>query len=239
MLRHIDLTKVLFLDIETVPQQPSFDQLDPEWQELWQHKAGFLRKDESSTDDLYQLAGIYSEFGKVVCISTGYLNIRPDGHREFRTKSYYGHDEREVLEGFFRLVERFFQGAPKMLCAHNGKEFDFPYLARRGVVHGLKIPAVLDTSGRKPWDVPHLDTLELWKFGDRKSFTALKLLAKTLGIASPKDDIEGKDVHRVYWQDNDLGRIERYCRKDVVTIAQVLLRFMAERPLTPDELVDL
>lgn len=239
MLRHIDLTKVLFLDIETVPQQPTFDLLDPEWQELWLHKASFLRKDEDSNDNLYQLAGIYSEFGKVVCISTGYLNVRHDGHREFRTKSYYGHDEREILEGFFRLVERFFQGGSKVLCAHNGKEFDFPYMARRGVVQGLKIPPVLDTSGRKPWDVPHLDTLELWKFGDRKNFTTLKLLAKTLGIASPKDDIEGKDVHRVYWQDNDLDRIERYCRKDVVTIAQVLLRFMGERLLTADELVDL
>lgn len=238
MLQRIDLSKVLFLDIETVPQEPALDQLSPEWCELWQAKAATLRKDEPADDDLYSRAGIYAEFGKVVCVSVGYFNIKPGKPREFRLRSFYGHDERELLTGLFALLDRHFNRRDSLLCAHNGKEFDFPYLARRGVTLGLRLPQVLDMAGRKPWEVPHLDTMELWKFGDRKSYTSLRLLAATLGIATPKDDIQGKDVYRVYHHENDLSRIERYCRKDTLTVAQVVLRFRGEALLTDNEVVE-
>jgi DNA polymerase elongation subunit (family B) len=114
------------------------------------------------------------------------------------------------------------------LCAHNGKEFDFPYLSRRMMVNGISLPAVLDNAGKKPWEVKFVDTLELWKFGDYKHYTSLELLAYLFGIPTPKDDIDGSMVAGIYYQEKDLPRIARYCEKDVLTIIRLLLKFAGQ-----------
>jgi uncharacterized protein YprB with RNaseH-like and TPR domain len=176
---------------------------------------------------VYHRAGIYAEFGKIVCISCGCLQGNADD-KKIVIKSYFGDDEKKLLMDFAHMLQGWSNSPDKFLCAHNGKEFDYPYLCRRMVINGIEIPEALKISGRKPWEVRHLDTMEMWKFGDYKSYTSLKLLAKVLGIPSPKDDIDGSMVNSVYWTDKDLERIVEYCQKDVITLAQVLLRFHCE-----------
>jgi 3'-5' exonuclease len=228
MLQHLDLTRILILDIETVPQYPSFTEVPEKWQYLWEKKSASLKREEAQTAaDIYPRAGIYAEFGKVVCISVGFFN-RSGNFWQFRVKSFYGDDEKLLLGEFAQLIERHFDDPGNLLCAHNGKEFDFPYLCRRMLLNGIEIPGLLNIAGKKPWEVNHLDTMELWKFGDFKSFTSLELLATAFDIPTPKDDIDGSQVWTVYWNDKDLERIKTYCQKDVVTVAQLLLRFRGE-----------
>lgn len=226
---------ILFLDIETVSAHPQFTELSAEWQVLWDEKTKWQRGEETTAEEFYpQRAGILAEFGKVVCVSLGYFR----GHgadREFRVKSLFNHDEKLILAELSELLSTHF--ANFHLCAHNGKEFDFPYLGRRMVVHGIKLPGQLDLAGKKPWEVPHIDTMELWKFGDRKSFTSLKLLAALFDIPTPKDDIDGSMVGEVYWKENDLKRIARYCEKDVVTLARVWQRLQGDAPISEDDVV--
>ncbi len=170
MLSNINIENILFLDIETVPQYPSYEDLSEIEKELWGRKAEHLRKSDSDTSaTIYSRAGIYAEFGKIICISTGYFS-RADATRQFRIKSFYGDDEKILLNDFAKLLSEHFNRSQHLLCGHNGKEFDFPYISRRMLIHGIKIPFLLDTSGKKPWEVQHLDTMELWKFGDYKSF---------------------------------------------------------------------
>src|SRR6185369_17384068 len=191
MLENINPSNILFLDIETVPQHAAFDDAPKIIRDLWEKKSRFLIKDQAETpDSIYRQAGIYAEFGKVICISCGYFSAE----KKFRIKSYYGDDEKKLLYEFADALNKFFIRNDKLLCAHNGKEFDFPFLSRRMIVNGIKLPAVLDNSGKKPWEVNHLDTMELWKFGDYKSYTSLLLLATILGIPTPKDDIDGSMV---------------------------------------------
>jgi len=224
MLDQLDLKNVLFLDIETVPQYPSFDEAPPAIRSLWEKKVFSFLKNEDTPDSMYRRAGIYAEFGKIICISAGCFTL--DG--KFRVKSWFGKDEREVLQSFAETLKKFCSGPEKLLCAHNGKEFDFPYMARRMLILGIKLPAVLDTAGKKPWEVNHLDTMELWKFGDYKSFTSLALLAEVFDIPTPKDDIDGSRVAEVFWIEDNLDRIATYCQKDVLTIAQILRKFRGE-----------
>lgn len=229
------LDQILFLDIETVPQYPDYASLPEEWRPLWDLKAASLiRYHEGETNEsIYPRAGIYAEFGKIICISCGVLKNAGED-RTLHIKSWYGEDESEVLKGFTELIGRWARNEPRFLCAHNGKEFDFPYLCRRLVVNGLAIPPILNIAGKKPWEVGHLDTMELWKFGDFKNFTSLNLLAHALGVPTPKDDIDGSMVWRVYWEEKNLARIVTYCQKDVVTVARILLRMIGES-LIPDE----
>jgi uncharacterized protein YprB with RNaseH-like and TPR domain len=237
MLENVSPDHILFLDIETVPQRASYDDLEEEGRELWGRKAENLRKTELDTPaTLYHRAGIYAEFGKIVCISTGYLARKGGKERQFRIKSFYGDDERKLLQEFGALLDAHFNTAQHLLCAHNGKEFDFPYMARRFLVNGLPLPGILDIAGKKPWEVRHLDTMELWKFGDFKSYTPLNLLASIFGIRSPKDDIDGSMVWFVYWKEKNLDRIVTYCQKDVVTVAQILLRMRGDALLKDDEI---
>ncbi len=231
MLENINITNILFLDIETAPQYPRFDDAPKVIRDLWEKKSRFLIKDNDETpDSIYRQAGIYAEFGKVICISCGYFSA----DRKLRVKSFFGDDEKVLLQGFSEMLTKFFTKNDKQLCAHNGKEFDFPFLARRMIVNGLRLPIVLDTSGKKPWEVNHLDTMELWKFGDYKSYSSLLLLATILGIQTPKDDIDGSMVWDVYWNEKNLERIVTYCQKDVLTVAQILLRFKGEKLLIED-----
>lgn len=230
-----NLSKILFLDIETVSEQAHFSELDAYWQQLWEEKTQYQRAEGITAEEFYpRRAGILAEFGKVVCVSCGFFT-QYDDQWQFRIKSFCHNDEKQLLADVSKLLDDHFKGFS--LCAHNGKEFDFPYLGRRMLINQIKLPEVLDISGLKPWEVLHLDTLELWKFGDRKNYTSLKLLAAVFNIPTPKDDIDGSMVGTVYWQDKDLARIETYCEKDVVTLTRVFLHITQNRHVEPFEVI--
>jgi hypothetical protein len=233
MLTQIGIDKILFLDIETVPCVYKFDDLDIKTQELYALKTRFIQeREERDASEVYDRAGIYAEFGKVICISTAFIN-----GNTLRVKSFYGDDESEVLRQFAELLNRYFASDNQYLCGHNIKEFDIPFLARRMVINGIELPNMLDLAGKKPWEVRHLDTMELWKFGDYKHFTSLSLLTHIFGIPTPKDDISGADVSRVYWEEQDLERIKVYCEKDTIAVAQLLMKFK-NLPLIKDEYIE-
>lgn len=223
----INFENILFLDIETVPEVENFNCLSEEKQELYALKTQYQRKEEFTTEEFYDRAGIWAEFGKIVCISVGYFTHFYSEDRKFRVTSFYG-DEVKILEDFKELLTNHFYKPQHVLCAHNGKEFDFPYIARRMIIHQISLPEKLNLFGKKPWEIPHLDTMELWKFGDYKHYTSLKLLTAILGIPSPKDDISGSEVGAVYYKEKNIKRIVTYCEKDTIAIAQLLLRFNNE-----------
>lgn len=224
MLEGINSGDIVFLDIETVPVKSSFDELDPESQALWDKKSSNFRKEEQTAGDVYQRAGIYAEFGKIICISVGMLKDKnPYG---FRLKSFFGDNEKVLLSEFSAMITKFSKNREALLCAHNGKEFDYPFIARRMIINSMPIPVILDNAGKKPWEIKLLDTMDLWKFGDYKSYTSLELLSSILGFPYPKDDIDGSMVADIFWQEHDLKRIVTYCEKDVLAVARILLRFM-------------
>jgi uncharacterized protein YprB with RNaseH-like and TPR domain len=201
---------------------------------LWEKKTEYQRREEYTPEEFYERAGIWAEFGKIICISVGYF-VKNGDRRNFRVTSFHG-DEIKLLKDFKNLLETHFNKPNHLLCAHNGKEFDFPFIARRMIINRINLPFKLDLFGKKPWEVAHLDTLELWKFGDYKHFTSLKLMTHILGIPSPKDDIDGSEVRKVYYEDNDIDRIITYCEKDTIAVAQVFLRLRNENILDPDEI---
>ena len=228
MLSHLKLKDILFLDIETVPQYRSYNDMPEKWQKLWDKKAFRLKQNEEDTPEtIYEKAGIYAEFGKIICISVGFVSYK-EGKHHLRVTSYSGDDEKALLIAFFELLNGYYHKSESLLCGHNAKEFDFPYIARRGLIHGLKLPKILHIAGKKPWEVKHIDTMELWKFGDYKSYTSLDLLTAVFDIPTPKDDIDGSMVGKVYWEENNLERIVEYCQKDVVALVQLFLRFKGE-----------
>jgi|AntRauTorcE11898_2_1112593.scaffolds.fasta_scaffold04961_4 DNA polymerase elongation subunit (family B) len=233
MLNHLDIHNILFLDIETVPQVYNFTDLDETKQDLWDAKTKYKQKDGQSAEDVYESAGILAEFGKIVCISVGFVNDEA-AKSQLRLKSFYGDDEKEILKDFNHLLNTHYNTERHQLCAHNGNEFDFPYLARRMLINGLALPNALDIAGKKPWEVNHIDTMQLWKFGDYKHYTSLSLLTNIFDIPSPKDDITGADVSRVYWEEKDVERIAKYCEKDVLATVQLFLRYKGE-PLIAEE----
>lgn len=261
ILRPVDLTRVFFVDIETAPGQADFHRLDPRRQQLWNTFCG--RRFPKETDagqspaDLYERAGIYAEFGQVVCISVGYFRREPDGGLRFYLKSFASINECEVLRGFADVLgERRPYGSKLLgattreprnpddpserrdlghwLCAHNGREFDYAYLSRRMVICGIGLPPMLDIAGYKPWELPHLlDTMEMWKFGDNKGGVQLNLLAGLFHIPSPKDDMDGSQVGQVFWEEGEAGvlRIAAYCQRDVETLARVYLHYAGQAAL--------
>ena len=235
MISKLNLENILFLDIETVPEFQNFSELDETKQHLWDHKSQYQRKEDTNAEDFYERAGIWAEFGKIICISVGYFKLQGD-LRKFRVTSFYG-DEIKILKDFKNLLMTHFNETKHVLCAHNGKEFDFPYIARRMIIHNIELPLKLNLFGKKPWEVPHLDTLELWKFGDYKNYTSLKLLTHILGIPSPKDDIDGSEVYRVFYEENNIDRIVMYCEKDTVAVAQIFLRLRGDSILTSEEII--
>jgi uncharacterized protein YprB with RNaseH-like and TPR domain len=230
------LNNILFLDIETVPEKENWNQLSTEMQELFEKKTQYQRKEEVTAADFYDRAGIWAEFGKIICISVGYF-VDEAKHKKLRITSFFGDDEHKVLTDFKVLLDTHFTKKSTVLCAHNGKEFDFPFMARRMIVHQIELPIQLNLFGKKPWEVPHLDTLELWKFGDYKHYTSLRLLTSILGVPSPKDDINGSEVAHVYYKEKDLQRIVTYCEKDTIAVAQILLRFNNEALLKDEDIV--
>jgi hypothetical protein len=235
MLENVKAEDILFLDIETVPQFQDYEMLSPDFQFLWNKKAAFICKTDETPASVYQRAGIYAEFGKIVCISVGMLF--PDKNNtnwNIRLKSFFNHNESILLKEFVELLQTIALKKEVILCAHNGKEFDFPYISRRILINGIKLPKALDMAGKKPWEVCHLDTLELWRFGDYKHYTSLSLLTTVFGIPTPKDDIDGSMVADVYYKENNLKRIVKYCEKDVLAVAQLMLRYKGETMITEE-----
>lgn len=225
-LKNIISSKILFLDIETVPQESDWNLLSQKIKNLWDKKTHLQReKEEITAEDYYNnRAGILAEFGKIVCISCGIITDK----NTFKIKSFYGLEEAKILNDFKELVTKKFNSPYHLLCAHNGKEFDFPYIARRMVINQIPLPNILDLHGKKPWEIRHLDTLELWKFGDYKHFTSVDLLAEILGIPTPKDEIDGSMVANIFYNENDIEKIKKYCEKDVLTVAQIYRKLRYE-----------
>ncbi len=235
MLSQVNVEDILFIDIETVPQHPNFDELDEVFQGLWEKKSTFFRNEEQTPADVYERAGIYAEFGKIICISAGVITQRL-GERFYRVKSFYDDNEKKLLAQFNDMLNKFMSHPGKRICAHNGQEFDYPYIARRTLINGLPLPKALDIAGMKPWEVKDklMDTLQLWKFGDYKSYTSINLLCAVFNIPTPKDDIDGSQVAQVYYEDGDIDRVVRYCEKDTLAVANLLLRYKGE-PIIPME----
>lgn len=235
MIEKINLNNILFLDIETVPETENFNELDTETQHLFELKTQYQRKDDFTAEAFYDRAGIWAEFGKIITISVGYFTNKDD-IRNFRVTSFFG-EEKKILQDFSNLLNNHFNQPQHIMCGHNAKEFDFPFIARRMVINNLPLPDKLNLFGKKPWEIPHLDTLELWKFGDYKHFTSLKLMTKILGVPSPKDDIDGSEVAQVYYKEKDIDQIITYCEKDVIAVAQIFLRLRREELLIDDEII--
>jgi len=221
------ISKILFLDIETVPCVASYDDLSEAYKKLWHKKATTLGKSETQTiqDFFLERAAIYAEFGKIIVIGCGYITCpNPEEMPTLRVTALYGDDEKTLLSQFKELLDYIVDQEKWRLCAHNGKEFDFPYLCRRMLVNEISLPPILDLKNKKPWEVPHLDTMEMWKFGDRKSFTSLDLLANLFNIPSSKSTLEGSKVTHYYYTHKDLDAIAQYCMQDVIVAAQIFLK---------------
>ena len=228
MLKNLDYSKVLFLDIETVPNAFNFNDLDERSKALWDKKTKYIQeKEDENAEGVYSKAGIYAEFGRVICISVGYI-LQKDGEEQIRLKSFSSDDEAKLLQDFSDLLSSHYNNDQFMLCAHNGKEFDIPFLARRFLINGMTLPHLLNVAGKKPWEIKQIDTMELWKFGDFKHYTSLDLLTHIFKIPTPKDDIDGSQVAKVYYEDNDLDRIIKYCEKDVVATIQLLRKYRGQ-----------
>ena len=236
MLQKIDLNKIIFLDIETVPLEYDFKNLPRKEIELWDKKSKYVQRyQDISAEEAYNKAGIYAEFGKIICISVGYFTEEKK-NLKLRVKSFFGDEEKTILKAFNSLLNKTLK-ENYMLCAHNGKEFDFPFIGRRTLINGLKLPSQLDLAGKKPWEIPHLDTMELWKFGDYKHYTSLELLTYIFGIPTPKDDIDGSQVASVYYEEKDIDRIITYCEKDVIATIQLVQRYRGEELIHDDFII--
>ncbi len=219
-----DLKSILFLDIETASMEESLEKLPTRLQEEWNKKALHIHQDKDIDPEklFFERAGIYAEFGKVICIGVGYFLYDPELEQlQFRTKTIAHPTEHDTLLAFRELLEK----RNWTLCAHNGKEFDFPYLCRRMLANRIPLPEVLQMAGRKPWEIRHLDTLELWKFGDYKHYTRLELLAALFDIPTSKDDIDGSQVNATYYHEKNIESIRKYCMKDVEVTAKIYLAF--------------
>lgn len=233
------LKNIFFIDIETVSCVADYAGMDPRLQKLWDKKAALINNEEELTakELFFKRAGIFAEFGKVVAIAVGAL-IRetPDSEYSLRVKGYAGSDEKTLLQSFKELLEKSSR-KNLHLCGHNGKEFDFPYLSRRMLVNGIPLPGILDVAGKKPWEVPYLDTMELWKFGDRKNYTSLDLLAAIFGVESSKSALDGSQVNDAYYLRSELPAIKKYCMEDVAVTARVFLKMNCLPDIGPDRVV--
>ena len=228
MLQNINYNKILFFDIETVPLTYEFKDLEERAQGLWDRKTRFLQeRDNLSPDELYEKAGIYAEFGKVVCISMGFV-LQKEGETQIRVKSIANENEKILLQEYIDLLNSYYNSPDFLFCAHNGKEFDIPFLCRRILINGLKLPFILNVAGKKPWEIKHLDTMELWKFGDFKNYTSLDLLTYIFNIPTPKDDMEGSQVAKVFYEEKNLDRIIHYCEKDVIATIQLFRKYQGD-----------
>ena len=225
-MQNIRLEHMLLIDIETVSEHPTFNELNDDWKQLWEEKVQRQLPEHVTAEEFYpQRAAVMAEFSKVVCISVGYFK-REGKAIHLRVKSFYGDDEKILLQDFIAALQKMETNNNKWsFTGHNIKEFDIPFICRRLLINGLSIPPFLDFQNMKPWETNMIDTFQYWRFGDYKHYTSLKLLAAALNVPSPKDDIDGSMVGDVYWKEKNLERIVIYCQKDVVTTANIVLRF--------------
>ena len=239
MLNHIPLNRLLFIDIETVPLFATHSELSDEMKKLWDYRTHRYKPEETSLEDyFFEKAGVYAEFGKIICISLGFFAPhKTENEYQFRVKSLYGNDEKTILSDFIDLLKGFFPNKNTYLCGHNIIEFDVPFLCRRLIINGLNIPDIINISNKKPWEIPFIDTLKIWKFGDYRNQTSLHLLCTVLNIPTPKKNMEGSEVATVYWHENNLERIKEYCQKDVVATARLILKFKYIPSLTDHEII--
>lgn len=237
-MQQIAIENLFLIDIETVSGVQHFHLLNDEWKELWTEKISKSLPPDATAEDYYpKRAAILAEFAKVICISTGYFK-KENNEWQLRIKSFYSENEKDVLESFTKMLEQLHaKNSRWIFTGHNIKEFDIPFLSRRMLVNNIAIPSYIDFQNMKPWDTPVLDTLHLWRFGDYKHYTSLKLLAATLGVPSPKDDIDGSKVGEVFWEEKNLERIAIYCQKDVATVGNVILRFKNLPLLTEGQII--
>lgn len=230
-----ELKNILFLDIETAPATAAFSEMNSELARLWAEKVEQMKRrvperytDDSTAESMFRESGIFAEFGRIVCVSVGFV-FEAEGELHLKEKSFYGEDERQLLVEFASLLNKSYSSPCHYLCGHNAKEFDFPYIARRMVIHGIPVPEILSVSGKKPWEMRFLDTMDMWRFGDYKHYTSLKLLCAVLGVPTPKDDIDGSEVGHVFYEEKNLERIAVYCEKDVLATLQVYLRMTGRK----------
>ena len=230
MLKNLNIEEVLFLDIETVPLAPEYSELNEKWQQLWENKMKYQISNDEPAEVLYDRAGIYAEFGRIICISAGYV-FQKKGEFFFRVKSFADENEEKLIRNFFNAWDAFSRAGKRRLCAHNGQEFDFQYISRRALVNNLNLPKIMDIAGAKPWEIKDqlIDTLQLWKFGDYKHYTSLSLLCELFNIPTPKDDIDGSQVANIFWEEKDLDRIIKYCEKDTLAVANLLLKYKGDK----------
>ncbi|MEP7165691.1 MAG: ribonuclease H-like domain-containing protein [Ferruginibacter sp.] len=241
-MHHIHPENLIIIDIETASENPSFDSMTDEWKTLWQEKIGRSLPDSVSIEAFYPMrAGVMAEFSKIICISIAYFN--KETTLNMRVKSFYGHDEKKILADFLNTINKIESLNNKWCFAgHNIKEFDIPFICRRLLINNIKIPAYLDFQNMKPWETNIVDTFQYWRFGDYKNYTSLKLLAATMNIPSPKDDIDGSMVGELYWTGDEetraasLKRIAAYCQKDVITTGNIILRFKNMAPVHPGDI---
>jgi hypothetical protein len=236
---NIDFSNFLVIDIETVGMAPDYTSLPPRFKGLWDHKSQFFREAEvmTSAELFEEKAGIFAEFGKIVTIAVGFFYY-DSSKLCFKVKAFYNNNEKDLLNDFKQLLSSKFEEKSITFCAHNGKEFDYPYIARRMLVNGISLPSCLQFHGKKPWEINHIDTMEMWKFGDRKAFTSLDLLAALFGIQSSKSDLDGSRVHETYYKNEDLNSIAEYCMNDVVVTAQLFLKLNG-LPLLDDDRIEI
>ncbi|MFV0289550.1 MAG: ribonuclease H-like domain-containing protein [Mangrovibacterium sp.] len=237
MIYQINPEDLLFLDIETAAQFPSYNNMPESLQRFWDKKASKHMTDDLNASDVYNCAGIYAEFGKIICISVGRI-VQQKGEYIYKVKSYADDDERKLIKNFNNDLENFYKKGIRTICAHNGNEFDIPFIARRTLILGLQLPTMLNIAGLKPWELKDrlIDTMQLWKFGDFKNFTSLALLCEIFQIPTPKDDIDGSEVFHVYYEENNLERIVAYCEKDTLAVANLLLRFLGKEIILPEKM---
>ncbi len=229
-MSEIKIEHILFIDIETVPIHYQYSQLSDTTKELWDKKMMYIK--DGTSEEQYAKAGIFAEFAKVICIGLGFMS-----GGKFRTKAIAGDSEKEILTEFSQLLNQHFYKEEHLLCAHNGKEFDYPFLCRRLLVNQLPLPKLLQIQGFKPWNVKHLDTMEMWRFGDIKNFTSLNLLAHIFNVPSPKDDIDGSQIAEVYYKEKNLERIKIYCLKDVITLIRIYQCLKGLAPIKDDDVL--
>jgi predicted PolB exonuclease-like 3'-5' exonuclease len=235
------MKNTLFIDIETASGKADFSLLSPKMQSLWLRKAKNLPNPMSlSLEELYfDKAALYAEFGKIICIGMGFLYQDKEKGLSFKVKTIASDQEEELLSTFISFINSTYKNKELSLVAHNGKEFDFPYLCRRMLVHSLEIPKQLQLQGKKPWEVVHVDTMELWKFGDRKAYTSLELLTEILSIGEAKSNLSGDKVNETYYKQNNLSAIEDYCKEDVILVAQLFLRFNFQKQVEPLNIISI
>lgn len=220
------ISNLLLLDIETVPQVQKFSDLNETWQQLWIDKTSKQLLEHTPEETWKMRGGIMAEFGKIICISTGYFYEDENRNQCFKIKSISGDNETQVLQEFTELCNKFHKHNKNFIFGgHNIREFDIPYICRRILINNLPLPEYLWLHDRKPWETKMFDTLSWWKFGDNKNYTSLHLLANVLNIPTSKSDIDGSMVQDVYYDNKDLQRIVEYCQRDVVVVANIILKF--------------